>query len=227
MLRSKILAAAVSGLTLVALAATDAAAAPAGVTGGAPSIGVRFFPDGNGQCAVRSQPPGSPAPVEQWAESPNWTAPIWLDTDNRAGGCEIGFGLQDPGHVLSGLTLKYKWQVSPFGDANQCGDRDPANTALGVEHEIRPAPFPVFGPNIRIDTDGRMGWCDLTFTIAGRDDVTLDVEYSQDINNGQCKGWLPSGSFHRVSIFTPPVTIGDDTDNRNGGCTLRFRLMTF
>ncbi|MEI5103853.1 hypothetical protein RB200_41980 [Streptomyces sp. PmtG] len=76
---------------------------------------------------------------------------------------------------------------------------------------------------MRVDTDGRAGWCDLTFHLAGRTDIALDVQYWADGDAGQCPGQLPRGQY-RSATAGNPVTVSIDADNRPGGCQLELRL---
>jgi hypothetical protein len=82
-----------------------------------------------------------------------------------------------------------------------------------------------FGNNIIVDTDDSAGGCYLTFSIAGRDDAALDVQWYADTDNGQCGNNLPQGEYWTVSSGQS-ITLLDDTDGRPGGCNLRFRLPT-
>ena len=184
-----------------------------------PSIGVLWFPTPNAgeQC-------GNGAP-SQWATSPNWTTPILIDTDSRPGGCRLAFGIYDPANALAGLTVAYTWQVSPGGDAGQC--QDPTTGMNQGTYSMPIAPFQTFGTSVLDDTDNRLGYCNLTFTVSGRNDIGLDLQFYQTPQgNGQCVGGLPQGIPLTASAGSP-VTIGLDTDARVGGCYLSLRLEHF
>jgi hypothetical protein len=169
-------------------------------------IGISFTPDGDaGQC-------GNPG--QQWVTS-GWTTPIRLDTDNRTGGCQLTFGINDPRLDVTGLVLSYRWQVSPGGDARQCGNQD--------EFQVPITSLQAFGPEIRVDADDKTGWCNLTFTMSGRNDFALDIQFWPDGNAGQCVNYLPQGQYRTVQAGTP-VTIGINTDGRSGGCKFSLRL---
>ena len=173
-------------------------------------IGISFFPDGDpGQCG---------GPQQQWVVQGDWTNPLRFDTDNRAGGCQLAFGIRDQANNLAGLHVSYQWQASPGGDAGQCGNQ--GTFAFPITPNL------VFGPNIRVDTDNRSGWCNLTFSLSGRTDVALDVQWFADGDAGQCRNALPAGQFRSV-LNGVPVTIGDDTDSRAGGCDLLLRFRQF
>jgi hypothetical protein len=176
-----------------------------------PEFGIRFFPDGDpGQCT---------GPQSQWAVSPDWTTPIRFDTDSRTGGCDFAFGLYDPSSTLTGLSITYSWLVNLGGDGSQCGSQGTYQIPINTQ-------FQGFGTLVRDDTDNRAGWCNLTFTVSGRTDIGLDVQFWADGDPNQCHGALPKGSFYTAASGSP-VTIGLDTDNRVGGCWVSLRLRHF
>jgi hypothetical protein len=199
---------------MIAASGTAILAAPAARSATPPTLAVLWQAtdtNGNngGQC-------GNPNPTEQFAVSPNWTTPLRVDTDGRSGGCYLAFGIQDPSNLLSGLTITYKWAVSPQGNGGQC--QFPGTYTIPI------SPFQL-SSIIMDDTDDRAGYCNLTFTVSGRSDVALDIQYYTDPSGsaGQCPGALPQGSFYTVSAGSP-WTISLDTDSRPGGCWLAFRL---
>lgn len=188
-----------------------------------PSVGVFWSPTPQadaGQC-------GNPSVPSQWAVSPDWTFPIRIDTDNRAGGCELSFGIFDPSSLLTGLGVTYSWFASPNGNAGQC-----QNPGQGFNQGTYSMPvntqFQQFGPVILDDTDNRAGYCNLTFTMSGNANTVLDVQYYADSDGDprQCVGAMPQGSFATAAVGSP-VTIGLDTDNALGGCWLSLRLRHF
>jgi hypothetical protein len=181
-----------------------------------PSLGVEWFvtPGGDaGQC-------GNPTSASQWAQSPDWTAPIRIDTDGRSGGCELSFGIYDPSSQVTG-DVDYTWQVSPGGDGNQCDQQGtygvPVNTV-----------FEQFGQLITDDTDNRSGYCNLTFSVTSGSNIGLDVQFYADPSGSanQCLNALPQGSYQTAAAGSP-VEVSMDTDNRPGGCWLSLRLRTF
>ncbi|HEX3615924.1 MAG TPA: hypothetical protein VHU61_05280, partial [Solirubrobacteraceae bacterium] len=186
-----------------------------------PSIGVEWFPTPNAgeQCGD--------GPTSQWATSPNWTTPILIDTDSRAGGCQLAFGIYDPGGALTGMTASYTWAVSSGGDAGQC--QNAANGDNQGTFNLPIEPFQTFGSTVLDDTDNRSGYCNLTFTVSGLSGVGLDIQYyPQDdlADASQCRGYLPEGSYY-TAYAGAPVTIGLDTDDRGGGCDLSLRIEHF
>lgn len=177
----------------------------------APEMGIRFFPNGDaGQCS---------GPTQQFEPSPNFTTPIRFDTDNRGGGCQFAFGIYDPDNALSGLSATYSWQATPGGDPNQCAGMR-GTFALPI------TPFQSFGTQLLDDTDNRPGGCNLTFAVAGRSDIGLNVEFYADGDASQCINALPQGQFYTV-VPGSPVTIGLDTDGRSGACLLALRVQHF
>lgn len=171
------------------------------------AMGISFYPDGDaGQCG---------GPTQQWTQSPGWTTPIRFNTDDRSGGCQLAFGIRDPALDFAGLVLTYRWQVSPGGDGGQCGNQG--------EFQVPVTAYQVFGPNVRVNTDDRSGYCNLTFTMSGRTDIALDIQFWPDGISGQCRNYLPQGQWRSVRPGQP-VTIGIDTDDRGGGCQFSLRL---
>jgi hypothetical protein len=182
-----------------------------------PSAGVEWYvtPGGDaGQC-------GNPTSSTQWAVSPDWTSPIRIDTDGRAGGCDLAFGIYDPSDVLAGLSAAYTWAVSPGGDANQCGNAGTWSMPVNTQ-------FEQFGQVVLDDSDNRSGWCNLTFSLSGRSDVGLDLQYYADASGSanQCVNALPQGDYYTATAGSP-VTLELDTDNRPGGCWLSVRVRQF
>jgi hypothetical protein len=61
-----------------------------------------------------------------------------------------------------------------------------------------------------------------------RSDIVFDVRYQYaGVDNGQCRSAIDIalGQFRTVSVGpSHEVTIGLDTDNRDGGCFLSFRM---
>lgn len=213
MSRRKLTAWACALLTAGAMTVSGAGAASAGPVGvqGLPTfLGVKLVDEGgNGQCIGSS--------TGQWTTNPNPTSPIRLDTDNRSGGCQLSFGIGDIDGSLAGLKVTYQLMPHVGSHSGQCG----SNWAV---NEIPIGSSFTFGPEVRVDSDSRPGWCDLTFAVSGRNDVLLEVLFKAENGTGQCvdasDAWQP----------VPPgrsLTIGIDTDGRAGGCGLSLRLQKF
>ena len=197
----------------LALVVTGASGATAGAATlapavAAPEMGIRFFPDGDaGQCS---------GPQQQFVAPPSFTTPIRFDTDSRPGGCQFAFGIYDPNNALAGLSASYGWTPSPGGDASQCGPHQGTFT-------MPISAFQTFGTQLRDDTDNRAGWCNLTFTLSGRTDIALLVQFWADGDPNQCHGALPRNDAYTVTAGAP-LTLGLDTDNRVGGCWLALSI---
>jgi hypothetical protein len=206
------LTAMVSGVAgvLVLAGAVPASAEPARVLSDF-SIGIEFLPDNTtDQCG---------GPQQQWSNGSDWTEPIRLNTDNRSGGCRLAFSIYDPFGELGGIQFWYNWVAHPGADASQCGP-------VFGQKAIPVLPFQLFPSHFRIDTDGRQGWCDLTFSMSsriGRNDVGLEVKFYPDGHVDQCKNATPPDQPRLVTV-SQAVTFGVDTDDRVGGCLLSLRL---
>ncbi|MFF3847817.1 hypothetical protein [Streptomyces sp. NPDC002328] len=200
-----------AGAFMVAgLSSTAAHASETAPLAAAPQLGVQFNADGDaGQCGGRTG--------EQWAASPDWTQAIRFDTDGRSGGCQLAFGVYDPDRALAGASVSYSLRPSAGGDAGQCGNYQST-------YSMPILPIQVFGQAVRVDTDGRPGWCDLTFSVTGN--VVLDVQFYPDGDAGQCPDALPAGQYRSAFVGTP-VTVKIDADGRSGGCQFLLRLRHF
>lgn len=207
---------AATGLATAGLSGTAAHATQAAPQFAAPEIGVQFNPDGDGgQCTG--------ATGQQWAPSPDWTPAIRIDTDNRPGGCQLAFGIHDSDHALDGARISYTFLPSSDDASGQCGNYQ--GTYPMPIKRIR-----TFGQPVRIDADNRPGYCNLAFTVSGRDDVALDVQFYADGDAGQCGSAdhppLPQGQY-QTAYDGNPVTISIDTDGRAGGCQFMLRVRLF
>lgn len=200
-----------AGAFMVAgLSSTTAYATETTPLGAAPQLGIQFNADGDaGQCGGRTG--------EQWAASPDWTQAIRFDTDGRSGGCQLAFGVYDPDSTLAGASISYSLRPSTGGDAGQCGNYQSTYSTPIL-------PIPVFGQAVRVDTDGRPGWCNLTFTVTGN--IVLDVQFYPDGDAGQCPDAPPPGQYRSAFVGTP-VTVKIDADGRSGGCQFLLRLRHF
>lgn len=174
-------------------------------------IGVSFTVDPGGDAGQCGGATG-----QQWSPSPDWTASIRLDTDDRTGGCELAFGILDPQNEFPGLSITYTWVVSPGGESYQCGNYQGQY------------PMPInngFGQQVRVNTDDGAGYCYLTFQVSGNSNAELDVQWWADGDASQCGDALPQGEYWSAYAGNP-VTIYDDTDSRPGGCDMSLRLVS-
>ena len=141
-----------------------------------------------------------------------WSAPAYVNTDSRPGGCVQSFAIVDPDGALAGWSLILDFEA--YGPEKVCDNTGPRKVPLAYS-----AASVVWTRSYRIDTDERNGGCTLGFTIDGRSDVAFDVEVRADGVPEQCPD---QGEF---SAWTGhPITIRLKTDDRMGGCYLRFRL---
>jgi len=138
-----------------------------------------------------------------------WSSAVVIDADNRSGWCEQQFGVSDPTGTLAGLSMSVNFFGN--GDANQCVFSGLHNIPVGGGQ-------PLSSP-IGINTDNRAGGCWQVFSLGGRSDVVLDVEFLANGDGGQCGN---AGTFTVSQSSGASFLI--DTDGRAGGCTQRFRL---
>jgi hypothetical protein len=174
----------------------------------------RETPGGNsGQCGRAASPYAWQGTIVDV-----WSRPIRIDTDNRAGGCNQMFGIYDPTGSLAGLQIS----VTFSGDQGQCwnqGTRTIWPSTSFPPLVVDPTSWSGWTSSYTIDADNRGGYCIQTFTVSGRNDISLDIDYQADGDAGQC--W-PRGQH--VATAGRPVTLYIDTDGRGGGCQQRFRL---
>jgi len=163
-----------------------------------------------------------------YARIGEWTPKIRLDTDGRPGGCLQSWAVLDPGTQLDGLDLRVNWRPGPKADAGQCGA--PGERQIKVSSTIPGTEDAIgFTPPIRVDTDGRNGYCEQVFSLNGTDKYVLDVRFEPDwdsASNGQC---LIDGKPIAAAVETTlgrgqTLTLGLDMDDRLGGCVQSFRL---
>ncbi|MFF2629296.1 hypothetical protein ACFVUN_26480 [Kitasatospora griseola] len=111
-------------------------------------------------------------------------------------------------------------RFNPDGDPGQCGGRTGeqwANEYDGTEP-------------IRLDTDSRLGGCQLAFGIYDPDDLLSSSSYTYtfEATPGGDPAQCGNPGTHQMAIsktsrvFGPSIRI--DTDNRPGGCILTFAL---
>jgi hypothetical protein len=169
----------------------------------------------NGQCEFTEGDPDKP---DSWATEGSWTTPLAVDTDSRPGGCELKFGLNNADGSLTGLNLNY-WFIP--GNTGQCG-----GTANNKAIPHFPFPFQWFFMDpIIVNSDNRVGGCELTLAISGRNDVEIDVLWEYNGDGGQCPGADPRGSNQPRRITSSQgLSVFFETDDRSGACFISFRL---
>jgi hypothetical protein len=143
----------------------------------------------------------------------NWTNEVRIDTDSRPGSCTQEFAILDPDEELKGLILSITFWADD--DPGQCG-----NPGERIVPLSRDGGQLVYSRPMILDTDWRRGGCQQRFSISGRPDVALEVEFRADGDTGQC-GRV---GRHRATEGQP-VQLRIDTDDRPGGCRQRFRLL--
>ncbi|MDE1461200.1 hypothetical protein [Spartinivicinus poritis] len=142
-----------------------------------------------------------------------WNPEVRLDTDSRAGGCQQGFAILDPKNELSGLYLKVNFRPDGRGQCDNSGEKI---------IPVVSSPSYLNIPTYRVDTDSRAGGCLVTFSIEGRSDIALDINFRADGDAGQCNAADGVG-MHTVTEGHA-VTLRYDMDSRPGGCRQKFRL---
>ncbi len=196
------LLAAVVASCLLAQAVASSASAPAG---GRALLLQRFRADEvRGQCGFAQETFRTPMGV--------WSAPAYLNTDSRPGGCLQSFALVDPGRDLSGWSISIDFESDGSNDG--CDHRGSRDVPVNNDEDAVTWTSPY-----RIDTDERDGGCTLDFVVRGRTDLSFDVDVEAEGVADQC----PDQGI-QSSTVGHPVRIRLKTDDRIGGCYLRFRL---
>jgi hypothetical protein len=143
----------------------------------------------------------------------DWSPAVRIDTDERPGGCLHSLGLVDLDHRLGGLEI-----TIDFGgeqDRTQCGNPGPHR--IPISRRLSEA---LLSTPMRYDMDDRPGGCYQVYSVKGRADVALEIEFRADGDASQCR----NTGVHLV-VPGEELRIGLDTDHRDGGCTLRYRLV--
>ena len=150
----------------------------------------------------------------------DWLPFVRMDMDNQWGGCIQQFAITDPMQQLTGLVVNIDFRSMQGADGNQCGNagsRPVPITATSVDWS-----YPM-----RLDTDDRVGGCSQTWSLSGRSDIAIELQFFPDDSGvGQC---APPGPHNGTTILrvlpNQPVTLGINTDGRYGGCQFRARLV--
>jgi hypothetical protein len=211
-MRRKILGLGVAvALAVGSSARADPPSVPEGIAADSSLAGISLYeffePDGDpGQCNVRAHG-DIVTPYDRWS------APIRIDTDQRAGGCRFNLAVVDPDGRLANWHVTMAFQAT--GDGGQCGNQGVQDVQI-----VRAARFVDNGRAVRIDTDDRSGGCLLSFTVRGNGPRLLVYFVNDDAGAGQCQ------RERDTQVVSPGETrsILIDTDRRDGGCLLQFRL---
>ena len=178
---------------------------------------------GAGQC--ERNPGNNPL----WTRFNDWTPWFRVNTDDDWGGCIFQFGILDPYDAYPGLSMSVDFQYWRGGDKP---GQNPSPSDLmqcpnpGVRDVPRTQQSGDLSSWIFLDMDNRLGGCQLTFMLERAPFLKLQIEmYPDDEDVWQC----PSNPVQNTPrLFQAsagnPVTIIFDTDNRYGGCKVRFRL---
>jgi hypothetical protein len=168
----------------------------------------RFYGDEDqGQCGYSQESNSLDARYGRWTEA------AYINTDNRPGGCFQSFAILDPLNALDGLQITV--ELSSFAKVKQCDSPGPAVIPRSQDTKSLK-----WTPAYRIDTDDGETGCALSFSLQGRDDVALDVEFLPDGDPNQC----PKNTGLHTVTSKAALEIRIKTDERPGGCYLRFRL---
>ncbi|XP_054155407.1 perivitellin-2 67 kDa subunit-like [Oppia nitens] len=142
------------------------------------------------------------------------------DTDKRAGGCRMKWGLTAHSGApdwFNGLQICFRWH--PDGDSGQCGGGAPAETC---------APVGQFTAIYRDDTDRRGGGCQMSWRLLLPNDspgwllnTRLCFDWFPDGDGGQCSA--PSRNLCAIANEWT-VYYRDDTDRRSGGCQMSWSI---
>ena len=174
----------------------------------------RWYPDGNGgQC-------GAGEPRDLCAYVNSYTLAYRDDTDNRGGGCRMSWGIESPYSQswFKNVQVCYRWY--PDGDGGQCG---------GGAGRLLCAPVGKNTPVYRDDTDNRGGGCRMSWQLklpsthawwARR--IQLCYQWYPDGDGGQCGGGADRTLCAPANSWT--AYYRDDTDNRGGGCRMKWGL---
>ncbi|XP_059142063.1 perivitellin-2 67 kDa subunit-like [Physella acuta] len=140
------------------------------------------------------------------------------DTDRRAGGCRMQWGLQSSGFPtwFNQVRVCYQWYAD--GDGGQCGGGDASLLCANINN---------FTPEYRDDTDRRNGGCRMQWKLEVPSSAPLWMRTSKmcfswypDGDGGQC-GPAPSRDLCAVANQWTDY-YRDDTDRRPGGCRMSW-----
>ncbi|MEM9103500.1 MAG: hypothetical protein AAGB12_14385 [Pseudomonadota bacterium] len=147
-----------------------------------------------------------------------WTKRTTVDTDNRPGDCHQSFGIIDPANRLDGLNLSINFKATDKKGEQQCRNTGKCRIPIVSDESF------LYPSEHIISADDGPGGCELEFSIKGRSDVVLDIEFfATNTDTDREKNQCGNRGTHKVAL-NKPVTILYDTDGRRGGCAQRFRL---
>ncbi|XP_028408379.1 perivitellin-2 67 kDa subunit-like [Dendronephthya gigantea] len=173
----------------------------------------KWSPSNNGQC-------GAGEPTDLCANVNAATQYYRDDTDNRGGGCFMSWAIKSPYSPswFKSVQICYRWY--PDGDGGQCGGGAARLLCARVGYHT-----PVYVD----DTDSRSGGCRMSWQLklpsvhdGWARNIKLCYEWYPDGNGGQCGGGAARKLCAKANNWTPYYR--DDTDNRGGGCRMRWGL---
>ncbi|XP_071106999.1 perivitellin-2 67 kDa subunit-like [Haliotis cracherodii] len=143
------------------------------------------------------------------------------DTDRRAGGCRMSWGLIPKSKTqplwFHSVKLCYRWYAD--GDAGSCGySRDTYCASFGTYTRI-----------YRDDTDRRPGGCRMSWKLSVAStspkwlkNAKLCYSWYADGDGGQCGGGVAQDLCAKANQWT--TYYRDDTDRRPGGCRMSWGI---
>ena len=148
------------------------------------------------------------------------------DTDNRRGGCRMSWGIQaasgtTPAWFKDSVQICYRWY--PGGDGGQCGGGVARNLCAKVNE---------YTAYYMDDTDRRGGGCRMSWRLVVGSSAPLWAKnlefcyqwYPWRVDTGQCGGGEGRNLCAKANTWTQYYR--DDTDNRGGGCRMRWGIKT-
>ena len=142
------------------------------------------------------------------------------DTDSRAGGCRMQWGIVSPNAEtwFRDVKMCYRWFAD--GSAGQCGGGAPRSMCADVGS---------FTQEYRDDTDSRGGGCRMSWMLSVPSsspqwltNARLCYDWYPDGDGGQCGGGAARKLCATANSWT--AYYRDDTDNRGGGCRMSWGL---
>ena len=146
----------------------------------------------------------------------DWSPFIKIKPDMRTGGCLHRFAIVDTGSRLADLFISVSFWGD--GDATQCGNPGTHDLPRLTRDPVRETAAD-WTPPLKIDTDQRRGGCIERWSLRGRTDVALDIDFVPDGEAEQCGN---AGAYTVTAESIAQFRI--KTNEQPGGCLLRFRL---
>ncbi|XP_059159707.1 perivitellin-2 67 kDa subunit-like [Physella acuta] len=155
--------------------------------------------------------------------TPNSLTQWYADwTDWRSGGCKMKWGVEskNPPAWFKEVRLCYQWYAED--NIKQCGNHKGQTFCAAVNS---------YTQEYLDDTDNRKGGCKMRWKLQVPEGAPLWMRASRLCFNwqengdiGQCGGGAPREQCAAVNDWTGYYL--DDTDNRKGGCSMRWGIKT-